>query len=492
MTDKKEQVALYGLGDVGRSMASYLRERYEIAFWVDADERLWGTEFEGIPVFSPKSILEFTGRIIVTTTDTFFEEISEYLICSGIKKSRIFRGQYRIFDQQEEIIPYEFDMLETEQVDVKDCDLLKRDEMNNVQKVMVFCGFYSCYVNQLVRNCKKRFPDIHFSILSNSEAYFTEMKDYADHIYVYHSYAELYGILNELPQYDVFQMLWIENIWVYFRKLIREKCTRMNLCIGGSDLYRAREAELVYKKALIDMADKVSAETDETIAAFLKVYPSVESKIRWVNFGIETLEYMNQDCFAKVQEKKKSMNIADGRRVVLCGYNAGKAHQHLEMIRALDRLDISVKKEIVLVFLMTYPNNKEDYIARVKQELDKCGIDYQIVTEYMNTQEMAEIEMMSDVLITVQKTDQLSSTMLETMYAGKVIIAGSWLPYGNLREKGLCFWSVDAIDHLAETVSEIIVNYPAYSERCLVNRNIIYTLSSWNEAADRWRRLWED
>lgn len=492
MKDKKEQVALYGLGNAGRSMAQYLREQYEIAFWVDGDERLWETEYDGILVRPPKSILEYPGKIIVTTTDTYFEEISESLIHSGIEKTRIFRGQHQVYDQQEEIVPYEFELLEPEQVVLKNCDLLNRNELENTHKVMVFCGFYSTYVNQLVRNCKQRFPDIHFGILSNSEAYLTEMEGYADHIYVYHSYAELYGILKELPKYDVFQMLWIENIWVYFRKLIREKCGRLNLCVGGSDLYRARDAERVYKKALIDMADRISAETDATISAFIESYPSAASKIRWVNFGIETLEYMKREYSLKIQEKKKSMCLADEKTVILCGYNAGKAHQHLEMIRALDRLDASVKRKIVLVFPMTYPDNQENYIACVKRQLAECGMDYRILTEYMNLQTMAEIEMMSDVLITVQKTDQLSSTMLETMYAGKVVIAGSWLPYGNLREKGLSFWLVDTIADLAGTVSEIVENYKVCHEQCSGNKDIVYAMSSWDVTADRWRGLWED
>lgn len=492
MKEKKEQAALYGLGNAGKSMASHLKERYEIAFWVDGNERLWGTEYAGIPVCSPERILEYPGKIIVTTTDTYFEEISEFLLRAGIGKNRIFRGQHLVYDQREEIVPYEFDMLEPKQVDLKSCDLLKRDEEENVYKVMVFCGFYSSYVNQLVRNCKRRFPDIRFGILSNSEAYLSEVGEYADHIYVYHSYTELYGILKELPKYNVFQMLWIENVWVYFRRLIREKCEWLNLCVGGSDLYRARDAELVYKKALIAMADRISAETDATITAFVQAYPSAAAKIRWVNFGIEGLEYLNQDCLIRVQEKKKRMNIPDGKTVILCGYNAGKAHRHLEMIDALDRLDASAKREIVLIFPMTYPDKQEGYIACVTRKLDECGMDYRILTEYMNLQAMAELEMMSDVLITVQKTDQLSSTMLEMMYAGKLIIAGSWLPYGNLKERGLFFLSVDTIGDLTETVAEVITDYEAYQKRCSGNKDIVHALSSWDATADRWRGLWSD
>ena len=491
MTNKKEQIVLYGLGNAGRSMLPYLRERFEIAFWVDGNPSLWGTEYEGISIRSPESVSEYDGRIIVTTTDAFFVEISDFLLKSGFEKNAVLRGQHCVFDQREELVPYEVGMLEPKKMDLKKCDLLKRDEERNVCKVMVFCGFYSSYVNQVVRNCKIRMPDIHFSILSNAEAYLDEMREYADHIYVYHSYAELYGILSELPQYDVFQMLWIENIWVYFRELIRKKCRRLNLCVGGSDLYRARDAERIYKRSLIDMADTVSAETDATICAFVKAYPSAAEKIRWVNFGIETLEYMDQDCFIRAREKRRSMDIPDDRMVILCGYNAGEAHQHLEMIRALKTIDETIKRKIVLVFPMTYPKEQEDYIEKVRTELNGCGISYRILTDYMNQQAMAVLEMMSDALTTVQKTDQLSSTMLETMYAGKVVIAGSWLPYANLREKGIFFVSVDEIQGLAETVSEVVVNYEEYHEKALVNKELVYALSSWDVAVDRWRGLWE-
>lgn len=492
MEDKKEQVVLYGLGNAGKSMLPYLRENFEILFWVDGNPELWGIVYDGIPIRSPESVLGHKGRIIVTTTDAFFAEISEFLIKSGFEKDRIFRGQYHICDQREEIIPYDVTMLEPDKTDLKNCDLLGRDEEENIHNVMIFCGFLSSYVNQLVRNCKKRMPDIHFSILSNSEEYLGEMAAYADHIYVYHSYTELYGILRALPKYEVFQMLWIENIWVYFQELVREKCGRLNLCVGGSDLYRARDAERVYKKSLIDMADTVSAETDATISAFVKAYPSAAEKIRWVNFGIETLEYLDQDCLIKAQEKKREMDISDDRIVVMCGYNAGEAHQHLEMIRALDGMDVAVKDRIELIFPMTYPKGQDTYIENVKAELGGSGIRYRILTDYRNPKAMAELEMMADVLITVQKTDQLSSTMLETMYAGKVVIAGSWLPYGNLREKGLFFLSVDEIGDLAGTVSEVVGNYQTYHEKCSANKGIVYELSSWNIAGDRWRGLWSD
>ena len=176
----------------------------------------------------------------------------------------------------------------------------------------------------------------------------------------------------------------------------------------------------------------------------------------------------------------------------MCGYNAGEAHQHLQMIRALEAMDASLKSKIFLLFPMTYPKGQDSYIESVKEKLNDSGINYRILTDYRNPKAMAELEMTADMLLTVQKTDQLSSTMLEVLYAGRVVIAGSWLPYGNLREKGMIFWSVDEMDNLTETVAEAVENYQAYKEKCSVNKRIVYELSSWNIAVERWNELWSD
>lgn len=490
MNNKKMPVVLYGLGHVGKSMLPYLKERYEIVFWVDGNQHLWGKEYEGILVCSPEKLLEYMGKVIVTTTETYFVEIAEYLLSIGFDKYNIARGQHKVYDQHEEIVPYEMEMLNFQKVNLMDCDLLNRIEEKTSNRVMIFSAYYTPYVIQLIKNCKKFIPGIHFGIISNSEDYYVKIKDYVDHIYIYHSYAELYGILSELPKYDVFQILWIENIWVYFRELIREKCESLNIEVGGSDLYRARKAEQIYKSRLINMADIISAQTESTISAFVNTYPATAGKIRWVNYGIEVLEYMNQENMQKLQQKRRTLNISDDALVIMCGYNASDAHQHIKLIQTLNKLDEFIKEKIILIFPMTYPRGQESYIEEVEKNLVDCGISYRILTEYMSFQEMAEIEMISDILITVQTTDQLSSTMLEIMYAGKVVIAGKWLPYEDLREKGIFFVSIDEIENLINVLGEVVVNYKLFQRKCSANKEIVYDMSSWNAASRRWCEIW--
>lgn len=491
MEEAKEQIALYGLGNAGKSIYPYIKERYDVLFWADANEKLWGKEYYGIPICPPHYFKSYRGKVLVATTDSYFVEISQNLMNMGINKENIFRGQHHIYDQKEEIVPFDISFLKGESVCLKDVDLCHNVENTAPCKVMVLCAFYSVYAIQLIENLKRRYPTIEFSLLCNSEKYKSELMGYASHIYVYHSYKELYGILDALPMYTVFQMLWIENIWVFFRGIIRSKCKKLNLCVGGSDLYRARVAESIYKEDLINMADTISAETDQTILDFTLKYSQTKKKMKWVNFGIEALDYIDRELMHDLGKIRKEFGISCGKRIITCGHNANNSHQHLKIIKELKRLKQESKDRMILVFPMTYPGGQDGYIDQVQNELDASGFEYRILTEFMDTVEMARYALISDVMIHVQTTDQLSSTMLEEMYAGSVVVAGSWLPYGMLRDKGVEFWSVEDIEGLADVIGDIMENYDTYRYKCERNRDVIHKLSSWDEAGKRWIKLWD-
>ncbi len=486
-----ERVALYGLGNVGKSIYPYINKHYDILFWADGNEKLWETQYCGIPICQPDYFHSYQGKVIVTTTDSYFMEIAQNLLEMGIEKENIFRGQHQIYDQKEEFVPFDISFLKRENVCLKETDLLHKAEKTVACKVMVLCAFYSVYAIQLIRNLKTRYPAVEFSLLCNSEKYKCDIEKYVSHIYVYHSYGELYGILDELPVYTAFQMLWIENIWVYFKDIIRGKCEKLNLCVGGSDFYRARASEFEYKKILIDMADIISAETDQTISDFLSRYGQCKEKIRWVNFGIEALDYIDKELRHNLKKTRQEFGISSTKLIITCGHNANDSHQHLKMISELKKVKSVNRERVMLVFPMTYPDGQNDYIRKVQAELDISDFDYRILTEFMDTKKVAKYACISDIMVHVQTTDQLSSTMLEEMYAGSVVVAGSWLPYGMLRDKGVEFWSVDYMSELADTIDNIVENYDIYYCKCIKNREAIHKLSSWDEAGKRWIKLWD-
>lgn len=367
-------------------------------------------------------------------------------------------------------------------------DETRGDPADGGMTVVLFCTFYSTYTVSLAQNMKERYPGISISVLTKAREYAESLGQVCDHIYCYKHYGELNEILAGMPMQDVFQTLWIEDDWVLFADSIRGKCRCLNLHVGGSDLYRSGPYCLESKRKLVRLADRVTAETETTIHDFCRVYPEAGQKIRWLNFGIDELDYEGP---AGIQDAKAYFGLEQDKVIVTCGHNAKKEHQHKEIIGQLRALEDGVRGMAEFVFPMTY-GNRGTYTDGIKKLLSETKITSLVMTKFMNAEEMARYAACSDIMVHVQTTDQLSSTMLQEMHAGAVVIAGSWLPYQMLRDKGVYFLTVDSIGELSATLADVIRNLKEYKERCEKNREIIYEMSSWNHAAARWKRLWDE
>ena len=107
-----------------------------------------------------------------------------------------------------------------------------------------------------------------------------------------------------------------------------------------------------------------------------------------------------------------------------------------------------------------------------------------------DVREMAELAMITDVMIHVQTTDQLSSAMLSHMYNGNIVIAGAWLPYVWLQDNNVFFLKVGKIPELTSCLEKVVINLDDYKKQCTGNPDIIYQLSSWENASAMWMRMY--
>ena len=163
----------------------------------------------------------------------------------------------------------------------------------------------------------------------------------------------------------------------------------------------------------------------------------------------------------------------------------------MEIIKALNELSEDIQKQIVCVFPMTYPDVFDSYREEVCNILQKMGFDTVVLKEFMDLYAMSEYALISDIMIHVQTTDQLSSTMLEEMYAGSVVIAGSWLPYKALHEMEIYFLDVDMISDVTAVLEDVVINMGTYKEKCKGNAELVWQHSSWDVLAPKWRVLWD-
>lgn len=478
---------IFGTGEVGKKVIPLLEKECGILFCTDNDQSKWGKPFGGYIINSPEKIRDYDCGVVVAVSGKYENEVIGQLIHMGISEERIY------FFRQDEIYPLDAEKMRGTGIPLIQYDLLHaREEETGNRKVMVLCSAFSLYTKQLIENISARYADIEFSLLTCAEESRDKIIAKAlKHIYCYRTLRDLKTILEQLPVYDAMQMLWIEPQWVYCCRLARTKTKRLNLNVGGSDFYRASAAQRDYKRKLLEKADRITAETKQTILDFKGYYGEAAQKTGLLPFGIEVLDFIKKNVQVSRDSIKEKFGFPTDKIIVTCGHNANRAHQHMKIIEAIESLSENMKKQIMLVFPMTYNQIDEEYIREVSNAVDGTGTAYTILTKFMDFQEMAQYALISDIMIHVQTSDQLSSTMLEEMYAGSVVIAGSWLPYQSLHEMGIYFLDVDTIPDVTGLLQDIVLNMDFYKEKCAGNREIIWKHSSWDEQAPKWHGLWE-
>ncbi|MBD5476907.1 MAG: glycosyltransferase family 4 protein [Lachnospiraceae bacterium] len=487
-------IAVFGAGQVGRDMMPALERDYNIDYYVDNDKRLWGTRIGEYLIQPPQELVYYQGNIVIASIQYTMELIKQ-LLGMGISAERIFFCyKFQAENFQCRVYPVLAERYQSPKIPLIQFDLLEENEEKMVRKkVLVACLLYSVYTKQLIENLSGRYEDVEFSLLTQAKEYRENIKSgKLKHIYCFGSLAELKTILEQLPVYDVMQFLWIEFEWSYFYQVIRAKTKRLNLNVGGSDFYRAKKDEREFKRKLIACADTITAETRETVSEFEAYYGTdLKRPVGLLPFGVEVLGYIRKYRDVPEEQLRGEFNLPLGKLVVTCGHNALEVHQHMKIIKALSCLSEEVKQQAVFVFPMTYPKCADGYVEDVKNKLESVGISYVVLTEFMDFQRMAQYALISDIMIHVQLTDQLSSSMLEEMYANSVVIAGSWLPYRSLHEMGLYFLDVDSIPDVTGILEDVVRDIGSYRQKCEGNPQIIWDHSSWDGLSPKWHALWE-
>lgn len=363
-------------------------------------------------------------------------------------------------------------------------------------KVLYFISWYSVFLKRMVTQMKKRYPELEYSVFTTGEGKDgiekAGMTSEFEQIYAYRSKVELVKLIQNLPHYDVIQFKAIDFQWTAFAGTLRRKCDVFIVSVGGSDIYRTGNFIHFMQKRLLKRADWITAESPQVLNDLWKImkntYPEVSHSIN--RFGIPVLETINEEPVTDKKRELKRRHIDENRIIITCGHNAKEQHQHLEMIDAINRLSVDIRKKLHLVLPLTYPEGKENYIRKIREKMENQGYEYTLITEFMDEHESAIWAQIADIMIHVQTTDSLSSSMLEYMYGGSIVVAGKWLPYENLKERGIFFLTVNEVADLTACLKDCLDNIQVMKDKCRANRKLIWEMSSWDAVSKEWYKLY--
>lgn len=291
--------------------------------------------------------------------------------------------------------------------------------------------------------------------------------------------------INKLDNYDICHIHFLNKDYGFLTPQITSKCRKLVISIWGSDFYRSKWWEKKIQHRIIKCAHKITFTNKKTLEEFDKDFKETNDKYKIVRFGLAPLKILKNIENISKEECKASFNIPIGALVVTCGYNARKIYQHIEIIKSIEKIKYKLPSNVFFLFPFTYGLNNE-YYTKVKKYLIDAVLPFKILTDFLSDYEVAKLRKASDIMINVPKSDQLSGSMQESLYAENIVITGSWLPYNTFYENGIFMLKVNDLNDIGNKLIYVYQNIDNLRFKNIKNKNKIWELSSWDKNIDNW------
>ncbi|MBQ9342433.1 MAG: glycosyltransferase [Lachnospiraceae bacterium] len=263
----------------------------------------------------------------------------------------------------------------------------------------------------------------------------------------------------------------------------------------GSDILRETRLKLLLSELWLGKVDKITLATTEMRSKFNRFYKGkYEEKVFPLIFGVNGFEYLdrmdhNSDYY------KPFYGIPKANITITVGYNGARGQQQIEVLKAIDRLSVTVKKKIFVIVPMTYGVPSDTYIEEIDSYLNKMNISgYAILKQYMDDEISARLKCVTDLFVHAQVTDAFSASVQEFLYAEKLVLNPSWIRYDELLKKGVFFLTYDSFDTLDKCLESAIEAFlcEKYKRKLEQNMEILHDFTSWEAVTSNWRVLYKD
>ncbi len=263
---------------------------------------------------------------------------------------------------------------------------------------------------------------------------------------------------------------------------------RRMVTIYGSDFYRANRLTRLIQRRALSSVDLVTVTNHETGCQLRRSFGrSGLPPIVACRFGLTPLaELRKAAAEVSAEQARARFGIPPDGVVVTCAYNRSPAHRHLAILEQLGALPQKTRDSLFLVMPLTYGGVLPGYVDTIKQRLVQIGVRHLILDSYLSNREIAELRLATDVFIHVPVSDQLSGTMQEHMFAGSIVVTGSWLPYAIFREMEVEFLEIAQVEELAPLMPSVLDNLEDLKFRARANRRLIWDLSNWDSMIRAW------
>jgi hypothetical protein len=265
------------------------------------------------------------------------------------------------------------------------------------------------------------------------------------------------------------------------------------LSIWGSDLMRsAGPSDYVDQLAACNRANLITVTSLEIREILLSKFGRhLAPKVRFALLGVTLLDEVDR-CRGQRAAFLRSVGLrADG--VSICvGNNASRGNQHVEVVKQLARLGPRQADRVQVIVPLGYRQPHDTYVAELQAVAEKLRVRCVFLERRLSDQEVGMLRCASDVMIHVPISDAFSAAMLESLYAGGVLVTGAWLPFSRLRAASVHFHELHRFDDLPALLGRLIDGIEGERQRATANAARIRELVHPSQTFRRWVAIYDE
>lgn len=262
----------------------------------------------------------------------------------------------------------------------------------------------------------------------------------------------------------------------------------------GSDVLRLSRNPSVRKFLVIfcmRVADVVTTTAIQTREYVINTFDLSPEKVVRIPWGID-LDIFHRGYTKEVNALKKTLGLNPGMPVILSNRTMREDYSIESIVDSIPKV-LSNHPNAVFLFIRGY--GTPEYVEKITSKAIDMGIlkNIRIISQLVSPEDMAVFLNASNAFISLAKTDQFASSIMEGMACGTIPVLGNLSVYKQYlkdRENAL-FVNFDDSDEIAAAVNFCIDNPNIKEDFYIINREIIEREEDWSRNAKRMEELFE-
>jgi hypothetical protein len=300
-------------------------------------------------------------------------------------------------------------------------------------------------------------------------------------------------IIHNVDDFNAVHFHFIDYYAEYiYSDLLKHFTGKIIMTYWGSDLFLGHTRR--HNQTLLRKASAVIFTGKNLMVRFRSLYGcKYDAKLHVLNFGASAFDIIdNHRTNLWHDQNRQHFGIPDGKVSIMAGYNANPHQQHISIINAISALPENIVQNIHLMLQYSYGKvDDPEYYKNIQNTLESLTCSWSIIYDYLDDFQTARLRNSVDIFINAQKTDALSSSMMEYLYADTIVLNGAWLEYPELDGHAICALKFNNFKDLIIILEDLVLNISVKKNIYPTDYEYLSSMKTWKAVKPKWLEFYE-